>query len=88
MIGSSVTYLRFFFIETFAYQMYTLGHTPYKFVWILDVFLGMNVCDVYNSLTLTICAFSHLVTFVSCPTEASPSFFVIEVFDFWLIRVI
>ena len=44
------------FIETFAYQMYTQGHTPYQFVWILDVFIRMNVCDVYRSLTLTVCA--------------------------------
>ena len=43
------------FIETFGYQMYTLGHTPYQFVLILDVFLGMNVCVVYHSLTLTVC---------------------------------
>ena len=25
-------------------------------MWILDVIIGMNVCDVHNSLTLTICA--------------------------------
>ena len=55
MIGSSAMCLRVF-IEIFAYQMYTLGHTPYQFVWILDVFLGMNVCDMYRSLTLTVCA--------------------------------
>ena len=51
-----MTYLKVFFIETFVYQIYTLGYYPYQFVWILDVFLGMNVYDVYNSLTLTICA--------------------------------
>ena len=56
MIGSSVTYLKVFFIETFAYPMYKLGHTPYPFMWILDVSVGMNVCDVYNCQTLTICA--------------------------------
>ena len=47
------------FIETFAYQMYTLGHTPYKFVWILDVFLGMNVCDVYRYLNSIVCAITR-----------------------------
>ena len=51
-----------FFTKALAYQMYTLGHTPYQFLcgyWMLrnkvDVVLGMNVCDVFSSLTLTIC---------------------------------
>ena len=43
--------------------MYTLGHNPlsvfFLTYWMLrnkvDVVLGMNVCDVFSSLTLTIC---------------------------------
>ena len=51
------------FIEIFEFQMYTLGHTPYHFFygyWMLWIRVegfssGMDVCDISNFLTLTLC---------------------------------
>ena len=52
------------FIGIFELQMYTLGHIPYQFfcgywmLWIrVESFSSrMDVCDIYNFLTLTLCA--------------------------------